>query len=193
MKDADANPDDVTVLLDQWRQGSPDADERLMEVVQGELRRLAASYLRRERAGHTLQPTAVVNEAYLRLMRQRRVHWENRAHFFGIAAKMMRRVLVDHARRKRAGKREGFSGDPVSLSQVADPAGGQDIDVLNLHDALDALAALDARQADVVELRYFGGLKIEEIAKAIGVSPATVKRELTTATVWLRHRMARRD
>jgi RNA polymerase sigma factor (TIGR02999 family) len=193
MKDTDANSDDVTVLLDQWRQGSPDADERLMEVVQGELRRLAASYLRRERAGHTLQPTAVVNEAYLRLMRQRRVHWENRAHFFGIAAKMMRRVLVDHARRKRAGKREGFSGDPVSLSQVADPAGGQDIDVLNLHDALDDLAALDARQADVVELRYFGGLKIEEIAKAIGVSPATVKRELTTATVWLRHRMARRD
>jgi len=193
MKDADANSDDVTVLLAQWRQGSPDADERLMEVVQGELRRLAASYLRRERAGHTLQPTAVVNEAYLRLMRQRRVHWENRAHFFGIAAKMMRRVLVDHARRKRAGKREGFSGDPVSLSQVPDPNGGQDIDVLNLHDALDDLAALDARQADVVELRYFGGLKIEEIAKAIGVSPATVKRELTTATVWLRHRMARRD
>jgi RNA polymerase sigma factor (TIGR02999 family) len=193
MKDADADSDDVTVLLDRWRQGSPDADERLMEVVQGELRRLAASYLRRERAGHTLQPTAVVNEAYLRLMRQRRVHWENRAHFFGIAAKMMRRVLVDHARRKRAGKREGFSGDPVSLSQVADPAGGQDIDVLNLHNALDDLAALDARQADVVELRYFGGLKIDEIAKVVGVSPATVKRELTTATVWLRHRMAGRD
>ena len=193
MKDADPEPesDDVTVLLDQWRQGSPDADERLMEVVQGELRRLAAGYLRRERAGHTLQPTAVVNEAYLRLMRQRRVHWENRAHFFGIAAKMMRRVLVDHARRKRAGKREGFSGEPVPPSQVADPNGGQDIDVLNLHYALDDLAALDARQADVVELRYFGGLKIDEIAKAIGVSPATVKRELTTATVWLRHRMAR--
>ena len=160
-----------------------------MEVVQGELRRLAASYLRRERAGHTLQPTAVVNEAYLRLMQQGGVRWENRAHFFGIAAKMMRRVLVDHARRKRAGKREGFSGDPVSLSQVADPAGGQDIDVLNLHQALDDLAALDPRQADVVELRYFGGLKIEEIAEAIGVSPATVKRELTTATVWHRHRM----
>ena len=185
----DGGPDEVTVLLAKWRQGSEDAQERLMEVVQGELRRLAASYLRRERAGHTLQPTAVVNEAYLRLMPQRGVRWENRAHFFGIAAKMMRRVLVDHARRKRAGKREGFSGDPVSLSQVADPAGGQDIDVLNLHQALDDLAALDPRQADVVELRYFGGLKIEEIAEAVGVSPATVKRELTTATVWLRHRM----
>lgn len=194
MKDADArSDDDVTVLLAQWRQGSADAEQRLMEVVQGELRRLAASYLRRERAGHTLQPTAVVNEAYLRLMPQRKVRWENRAHFFGIAAKMMRRVLVDHARRKRASKREGFAGDPVSLSQVPDPAGGQDIDVLNLHQALDDLAALDARQADVVELRYFGGLKIEEIAKAIGISPATVKRELTTATVWLRHRMARAE
>jgi len=187
MKDDD--PDEVTVLLGQWRQGSPEAQEKLMVMVQSELRRLAASYLRRERPGHTLQPTAVVNEAYMRLMPQRGVRWENRAHFFGIAAKMMRRVLVDHARRKRAGKREGFSGDPVSVSQVPDPAGGQDIDVLNLHHALDDLALLDKRQADVVELRYFGGLKIEEIAEAIGVSQATVKRELTTATVWLRHRM----
>jgi RNA polymerase sigma factor (TIGR02999 family) len=187
MKDDD--PDEVTVLLGQWRQGSPEAQEKLMVMVQSELRRLAASYLRRERPGHTLQPTAVVNEAYLRLMPQRGVRWENRAHFFGIAAKMMRRVLVDHARRKRAGKREGFSGDPVSLSQVPDPAGGQDIDVLNLHQALDDLAVLDPRQAEAVELRYFGGLKIEEIAEAIGVSQATVKRELTTATVWLKHRM----
>ena len=185
----DDEPDEVTVLLGQWRQGSPEAQEKLMVMVQSELRRLAASYLRRERPGHTLQPTAVVNEAYMRLMPQRGVRWENRAHFFGIAAKMMRRVLVDHARRKRAGKREGFSGDPVSLSQVPDPAGGQDIDVLNLHQALDDLAVLDPRQAEVVELRYFGGLKIEEIAEAIGVSQATVKRELTTATVWLKHRM----
>jgi RNA polymerase sigma factor (TIGR02999 family) len=189
MTDEEPDADEVTVLLGQWRQGSVDAQEKLMQVVQGELRRLAASYLRRERPGHTLQPTAVVNEAYMRLMPQRGVRWENRAHFFGIAAKMMRRVLVDHARRKRAGKREGFSGDPVSVSQVADPNGGQDIDVLNLHQALDDLAVLDKRQADVVELRYFGGLKIEEIAEAIGVSQATVKRELTTATVWLKHRM----
>jgi len=179
---------DVTQLLKRWRKGSADAENELMERVQGELRRLAAGYLRHER-GRTLQPTAVVNEAYIRLLPQRGVSWENRAHFFGIAAKMMRRVLVDHARRKRAGKREGFSGDPVSLSQVPDPAGGQDIDVLNLHQALDDLAVLDPRQAEVVELRYFGGLKIEEIAEAIGVSQATVKRELTTATVWLKHRM----
>src|SRR5438067_11151804 len=180
---------EVTALLTRWRKGSPEAEEQLMAIVQGELRKLAAAYLRRERGGHTLQPTAVVNEAYIRLMPQRGVHWANRAHFFGIAAKMMRRILVDHARRKRAMKREGFSGDPVSLSQVPDPNGGADVDVLSLHKALSELAALDERQAEIVELRFFGGLKIEEVAAAMDVSPATVKRELTTATVWLRHRM----
>jgi RNA polymerase sigma factor (TIGR02999 family) len=185
-------PGDVTVLLARWRKGSREAEEQLMSVVQSELRKLAASYLRRERGGHTLQPTAVVNEAYIRLMPQRGVNWANRAHFYGIAAKMMRRILVDHARRKRAAKREGFSGDPVTLSGVPDPAGGQDVDVLALHEALADLAALDERQAEIVELRFFGGLKIDEVAEAIGVSPATVKRELTTATVWLRHRMRSR-
>src|SRR5262249_8056804 len=180
---------DVTQLLERWRKGAPDAEERLMVVVQSELRKLAASYLRRERPGHTLQPTAIVNEAYMRLLPQRGVRWENRAHFFGIAARMMRRILVDHARRKRAAKRDGL-GDPMTtLSQVADPSGGQDVDVLALHDALSELAALDPRQASIVELRYFGGLKIDEVAKAMNISAATVKRELTTATAWLRHRM----
>jgi RNA polymerase sigma factor (TIGR02999 family) len=180
---------DVTRLLTRWRKGSPEAEEQLMVIVQGELRKLAAAYLRRERGGHTLQPTAVVNEAYIRLMPQRGVHWANRGHFFGIAAKMMRRILVDHARRKRAAKREGFAGDPVSLSQVPDPAGGQNVDVLALHEALAELGALDPRQAEMVELRFFAGLTIDEVAAATRVSPATVKRELTTATVWLRHRM----
>lgn len=180
---------DITQLLSRWRKGSPGAEEQLMSVVQGELRKLAASYLRRERGGHTLQPTAIVNEAYIRLMPQRGVDWANRAHFFGIAAKMMRRVLVDHARRRRAAKREGFAGEPITLSNVADPAGAADVDVLALHEALAELAALDERQAEVVELRFFGGLKIEEVAEAVGVSPATVKRELTTATVWLRHKL----
>src|SRR5262249_17912018 len=184
-----APDDDVTVLLARWREGSPEAEAELMARVQSELRKLAASYLRRERAGHTLQPTAVVNEAYLRLIPQRGVHWENRAHFFGIAARMMRRVLVDHARRKGAAKREGPAGDPISLSQVPDPAGGRDVDVLALHDALGELELLDARQAQIVELRYFGGLKIEEIAAVTSVSPATVKRELTTATAWLRYKL----
>jgi len=180
---------DITVLLSRWRKGSPEAEEQLMSLVQAELRKLAAGYLRRERGGHTLQPTAIVNEAYIRMMPQRGVQWANRAHFFGIAAKMMRRVLVDHARRRRAAKREGFAGEPITLSNVADPAGGENIDVLALHEALAELASLDERQAEIVELRFFGGLKIDEVAEAVGVSPATVKRELTTATVWLRHRM----
>lgn len=180
---------DITVLLSRWRKGSPEAEEQLMTMVQAELRKLAASYLRRERGGHTLQPTAIVNEAYIRLMPQRGVHWANRAHFFGIAAKMMRRVLVDHARRRRAAKREGFAGEPITLSHVADPVGGENIDVLALNEALAELATLDDRQAEIVELRFFGGLKIDEVAEAVRVSPATVKRELTTATVWLRHKM----
>ena len=137
--------DDVTQLLAQWRKGSPEAEAELMERVQGELRRLAASYLRRERGGQTLQPTAVVNEAYIRLLPQRGVSWENRAHFFGIAAKMMRRVLVDHARRRHAAKRDAGPAEPVSISGVASPAREADhVDVLALHDALSKLADLDA-------------------------------------------------
>src|ERR1041384_7436501 len=164
-------PGDVTELLARWRKGSPDAEEQLMVVVQSELRKLAASYLRRERGGDNPQPTAVVNEAYIRLMPQRKVNWANRAHFFGIAAKMMRRILVDHARRKHAAKREGFAGDPVTLSHVADPAGGQDIDVLALHDALAELAELDERQGGIVELRVFCGLEITEGAGPIAAAP----------------------
>jgi len=184
-----AASDDVTVLLEEWRAGSPEAEARLIGVVHGELRKLAAAYLRREHAAQTLQPTAVVNEAYLRLVPQRKVRWANRAHFYGIAARMMRRILVDHARRKRAAKREALGGEAVPLSQVPDPAGGQNVDVLALNEALTDLAALDKRQGEIVELRYFGGLTIDEVAATIGVSPATVKRELTTATAWLRHRL----
>lgn len=182
--------DDVTALLVRWRDGSAEAGDELMAKVQGELRRIAASYLRRERGGHTLQPTAVVNEAYLRLVPQRAVQWENRAHFFGIAARMMRRVLVDHARRRRAAKRDGLAEEPVTITGIAAPAAGADqVDVLMLHEALDALAALDARQSEIVEMRYFAGLTVEEIAEVMKVSPATVKREWTTAKLWLRRRM----
>jgi RNA polymerase sigma factor (TIGR02999 family) len=184
--------DEVTALLGRWRAGSAEAEAQLMAKVQVELRRVAAAYLRRERAGHTLQPTAVVNEAYLRLIPQRAVAWENRAHFFGIAARMMRRVLVDHARKRQAAKRgDGFAGDPVSISAVAAPAAVVDqVDVLALHDALSALARLDARQAEIVEMRYFAGLTVEEIAEVLKISPATVKREWTTARLWLRRRMS---
>jgi len=183
--------DDVTALLARWRGGSAEAGDELMAKVQGELRRIAASYLRRERGGHTLQPTAVVNEAYLRLVPQRMVHWENRAHFFGIAARMMRRVLVDHARKRKAAKRDGLAEEPISISGVAAPAEGPDnVDVLMLHDALSALAAVDPRQAEIVEMRYFAGLTVEEIAEVLNISSATVKREWTTAKLWLRRRMS---
>jgi RNA polymerase sigma factor (TIGR02999 family) len=184
---------DVTALLAGWRAGSAGAEEALMAKVQPELRRLAAAYLRRERQGHTLQPTAVVNEAYLRLVQQRPGKWENRAHFFGIAASMMRRVLVDHARRKRAVKRDGVTNSPVTISRVAErPAAVDVVDVIDLHDALTELAALDPRQADIVEKRYFGGLTVEEIAEVLDLSPATVKREWTTAKIWLRRRLQER-
>jgi RNA polymerase sigma factor (TIGR02999 family) len=181
---------DVTLLLARWRKGSADAEAELMERVQGELRRLAASYLRRERGGQTLQPTAVVNEAYIRLLPQRGVSWENRAHFFGIAAKMMRRVLVDHARRKKAIKRDAGPGEPASVSSVPSPGREADqVDLLALNTALSELAKLDPRQAEIVEMRYFAGLKVEEIAEVLEISPATVKREWATAKMWLRHQM----
>jgi len=180
-------PGDVTALLARWRAGTPGVEEELMAKVQGELRKLAASYLRRERPGHTLQPTAVVNEAYMRLVPQRGVTWENRAHFFGIAAQMMRRILVDHARRRRAAKRG--QADAITLSGIADPKADRDIDVLALNEALGDLARLDPRQERIVELRFFGGLTIEDIAAVVDVSPATVKRDLATARLWLKRRL----
>jgi len=186
----EAPRDDVTLLLARWRKGSADAEAELMERVQGELRRLAASYLRRERGGQTLQPTAVVNEAYIRLLPQRGVSWENRAHFFGIAAKMMRRVLVDHARRRHAAKRDAGPAEPVSISGVASPEREVDhVDVLALHDALSKLAELDRRQSEIVEMRFFAGLTVEEIAKVLAISEATVKREWSTAKMWLKRQM----
>jgi RNA polymerase sigma factor (TIGR02999 family) len=146
--------------------------------------------MRRERVGKTLQPTAVVNEAYMRLIPQRGVSWENRAHFFGIAAKMMRRVLVDHARRRKAIKRDAGSGEPVSVSIVPSPKREADqVDVLALNAALSALAELDARQAEIVEMRFFAGLTVEEIAEVLDISPATVKRDWSTAKMWLKYQM----
>jgi RNA polymerase sigma factor (TIGR02999 family) len=181
---------DVTQLLKRWRKGSREAEAALMERVNGELRRLAAAYMRRERVGKTLQPTAVVNEAYIRLLPQRGVSWENRAHFFGIAAKMMRRVLVDHARRKKAAKRDAGPADPVSISGVPSPAREADqVDVLALNEALSALAQIDPRQAEIVEMRYFAGLTVEEVAEVLDISDATVKREWATAKMWLRRQM----
>lgn len=143
----------------------------------------------RERPGHTLQPTALVNEAYLRLVDASRVRWEDRAHFYGIAARVMRQVLVDYARKRRAAKRGTPVDDDRSISQIAGPEGGPDLDVIALHDALDELAALDARQASIVELRYFGGMTEEEVAAAMSLSPATIRREVASARFWLGRRM----
>src|ERR1700730_1302357 len=184
---ARAPADDLTAQLRQW--GNPADQERLLAALQGELRRIAGAYMRRERRDHTLQPTALVNEAYLRLIKDRGVSWEDRGHFFGIAARVMRQVLVDHARKRRARKRAMGTRADRSISTVADPGGGQDIDVLALHEALNELATLDRRQAEIVELRYFGGLTEMEVATIKALSPATIRREVAAARFWLGRRI----
>jgi RNA polymerase sigma factor (TIGR02999 family) len=181
--------DDVSILLMRWGQRAPDAEERLLAAVHRELRRIAAAYMRKERFDHTLQPTAVVNEAYLRLVDHRDVAWEGRAHFYGIAARVMRQILVDHARKRDAAKRGAAKRVRQSVSKLADPGGGQDVDVLALHLALEELATLDPRQAQIVELRYFGGLTEAEVADITKLSPASVRRDVASAKFWLSHRM----
>jgi len=187
---SDADPSNgVTELLHRWNQGDREAMDRLMPIVYDELRRLAAGYLKAERPGHTLQPTALVHEAYLRLVRQDRVEWQNRAHFFGIAARMMRRVLVDHARRRQAEKRDsGGFRLTIQVGYVLEVP--RDPELLELYQALGRLERLDADQARVVELRFFGGLTVEETATVLGISTATVKREWRTAKAFLRTEIA---
>ncbi len=175
---------DVTQLLGDWAKGNKEALDKLLPLVYDELRRLADRYLRRERPDHTLQPTALVHEAYLRLVDQSNVRWENRAHFFGIAANLMRQILVNHALSHRAAKRGGTASQ-LSLDDLGDVSQGLDVDLVALNDALARLAMFDPRQSRIVELRFFGGLTIEETAEVLGISPATVKREWTTAKAWL--------
>jgi RNA polymerase sigma factor (TIGR02999 family) len=177
------NPSDVTTLLDGWRRGDRDALERLLPLVYSELRRIAARQLKNERPGHTLQPTALVHEAYLRLADQRQVDWQNQAHFFGVAAQVMRRVLVDHARRRAAVKR-GDGTELVSIEQASDIA-STDLPVLALDAALDRLEKIDPGLAKLIELRAFSGLNNEQAALILDISPSTVKRELRTAKAWL--------
>jgi RNA polymerase sigma factor (TIGR02999 family) len=179
-----AAPPEVTQLLLAWSDGDQTALERLMPLVEAELRRLASAYMARERPGHVLQTTALVNEAYLRLIDWKNVQWQNRAHFFGAAAGMMRRILVDVARRQRREKR-GAGAVAVSLSNAADVIAPERTDLVALDDALQALTELDPRQAKVVELRFFGGLTHEEAALVLDVSPATVRRDWTLARAWL--------
>ena len=178
----------VTDLLVAWGNGDGDALRRLLPLVYGELQHLAGRYLRAERANHTLEPAALVHEAYERLAGNDRMHLQNRAHFFAIAAETMRRVLVDHAR-KRCAARRGGGAVRVTLDESAAVGEREDVDVLSLDEALTALTQLDATHGRIVELRYFGGLSIEETAKALGSSPATVKREWTMARAWLFRKM----
>jgi RNA polymerase sigma factor (TIGR02999 family) len=176
---------DVTRLLRDWRGGDESARDRLLVVVYDELRKQAAGYLRRERANHTLQPTALVHEAYLQLIDQSQIGFDSRAHFFGVAASLMRRILVDHARAHNAEKR-GSGAELLALDDALGvPNQQKDVNVLALDDALHELAKLDAQQSRIVELRYFGGLSIEETATVLGISPATVKREWNMARHWL--------
>lgn len=179
----------VTRLLAEWTKGNQHALDDLAPLVYRELRQLAANYLRKERQGHTLQPTALVHEAYLRLVDQNKPAWQSRSHFFGVAARLMRQILVDHARRKKAGKRRGLT---VSLEEAVSFAPGRGRDLVALDSGLHALEIIDARKCKAVELRYFGGLSMEEIAQTLGVSTITVRRDLRMAEAWLYKRMQAR-
>jgi RNA polymerase sigma factor (TIGR02999 family) len=179
----------VTQLLTAWHNGNQAALEELVPLVHQELRRLARAYLRRERAGHTLQTSALINEAYLRLIDQK-LEWQNRAHFFGVAAQAMRRILVDHARAQHVAKRGGEQ-QRVSLAEVAEMPEARDADLVALDDALTTLAEFDPQQCRIVEMRYFGGLTIDETAEAMGISHATVEREWAVARAWLRRQLTK--
>jgi RNA polymerase sigma factor (TIGR02999 family) len=177
-------PRSVTVLLAEWSRGNRGAFNELLPLVYAELRRIAARRLRSERGNHTLQPTALVHEVYLRLVDQRQVDWKNRAHFFGVAAQVMRRILVDHARRRSAGKR-GEGVQCVSIEEAKEVSGSNEIPILALDHALARLKQVDPELAWIVELRAFGGLSIEESAHFLEVSPSTAKRDWRTAKAWL--------
>ncbi|HKQ79179.1 MAG TPA: sigma-70 family RNA polymerase sigma factor [Blastocatellia bacterium] len=184
------SPQEITQLLIAWSNGDEQALEALMPLVYQDLRRLAAYHLSRENSGHTLQTTALVHEAYLRLVRQKGFRWQNRVHFLAVVAQMMRRILVDHARARRFAKRGG-GAQQVPIDEVADMPDGQAAELVALDDALNALAQFDERESKIVELRFFGGLSIEETAEVLGISPGTVMREWTFAKAWLKRELVR--
>ncbi|NOT60510.1 MAG: sigma-70 family RNA polymerase sigma factor [Acidobacteria bacterium] len=180
----------VTELLLAWRNGEAAALDELTPLVYDELHKLAGAYLRRERRGHTLQTSGLVNEAFVRLIGQQ-IDWQNRAHFFGIAAQMMRRILVDYARARQTDKRGGAEIH-VALDEALDEAEAQDADLVALDDALLSLAQFDPRQSRIVELRYFGGLTIQEVAEVMSLSDSTIEREWNTARLWLRRELTQK-
>jgi len=179
-----SSPSHVTDLLVAWSGGDQQALEKLMPLVHGELRRLARRQMAGERQGHTLQTTALINEAYLRLIDLTRIRWQDRAHFLAISARLMRRILVDHARTRQYAKRGGGAAK-VSFDEALEVSSDARPDLVALDDALQALAAVDSRKSQVVEMRFFGGLSVEETAQALGVSPETVMRDWRLAKVWL--------
>src|SRR5438309_7197882 len=181
-------PQQMTQLLIAWSNGDQAARDELMPLVYEELHRLAHQYMNRERPGHMLQTSALVNEAFMKLVDQRDVHWQNRAHFFGLAAQMMRRILVDYARNRQYAKRGG-SARQVSLDEAMIVSEERSAEVIALDDALKGLAQFDPRKSQIVELRFFGGLTIEETAEVLKVSPGTVMRDWTLAKAWLRKQM----
>ena len=183
-----ASAGEVTELLVGWNRGDEDALGKLLPLVYDELRRLASRYLRQERPDHILQSTALVHEAYMRLTDKKDVPWRNRTHFYAIAARMMRQVLVDSSRRRDAAKRHGMK---ISLSETLPAEAADPVDLISLNDALTALAALNARQARVVELRYFGGLSFEEVAEVLGMAISTVKLDWSLAKAWLYQHLIR--
>jgi RNA polymerase sigma factor (TIGR02999 family) len=182
-----AKPEAITRLLADWTQGNRAALDQLTPLVYSELRRLAAGYLRRERRGHSVQPTALVHEAYLRLVDQRQQDWSSRSHFYGVAAQLMRHILVDHARKRAAKKRSG--GAAVTFDEGIAYTAARAGELVALDDALVGLAGFDERKAKIVELRFFGGLTIDETAQALGMSTATVERETRMAQMWLAREM----
>jgi len=182
-------PEGISQLLVKWSSGDESALEGLIPLVYDELRRLAKNYLRKERAGHTLQPTALVNEAYMRLADQKSMKWQNRAQFYGIAAQLMRRILVDHARLKHAEKRGGAEQQRLSITSAGEIAAMPDLDLLALHEALEELAEIDPQQARIVELKFFAGLSIEETAEVMNLGHATVERDWKMARAWLRRKL----
>jgi RNA polymerase sigma factor (TIGR02999 family) len=179
----DPSVGDVSQLLQAWTGGDQKALEALTPVVYDELRRLARNYMRRERPGHSLQTTALVNEAYIRLVDYKRMQWQNRAHFFAVSAQLMRRILVDHARRHNL--KRGGDARQVSLEEAAAVTGERTSDLVSLDEAMNALARIDPRKMQVVEMRFFGGLSVEETAEVLKVSPVTVMRDWSTAKAWL--------
>lgn len=184
--------EEVSLLLSNWSDGDAEALDKLIPVVYEELRRLAHHYMRHERAGHTLQTTALVNEAYMRLADYKKMRWQSRAHFFAVAAQVMRRILVEHARSRTYLKRGG-GAQKVSIDEAAIVSEGRSAEVIAVDDALKELEAWDSRKGKIVELRFFGGLSIEETAEVLKISPTTVQREWRSAKAWLHNSISQRD